>query len=75
MFSIPDRDEPCWNDAAWRTAKLRSLKEHYGLTWPEIARMLDASNIATRAWGSGRHRTIDKPTLRHFMLELKFARR
>lgn len=70
MENIPARTDPCWNDDAWRTAKLKEIREAHSFSISAIAELTGVSRQSASNWFSFSIRPVPANSLRMLMLEL-----
>lgn len=68
---MPPRTHACWDDAQWRTDKLREVKAASGLGLIDLAAISGIPYTSLRHFHSGKWHQISKNELRLMIFELK----
>lgn len=69
-IDMPRRNDARWDDALWRTEKLRKIKHDSGLNLRELAELAGIPYHSIRHYHSGRWQQISTNELRLMIYEL-----
>ena len=70
LHPIPDIEDPCWTDKAWRKTTLLHVRESESLTNADLARLTGTSPNTVRFWTTEHHVSIGASTLRALLYDL-----
>jgi FixJ family two-component response regulator len=70
-MQIPNRKNPCWRDAAWRTRFLREIMDTRGLTATMVAEILDTAEQTVFNWRASTARPISAHSLKALVFEVE----
>lgn len=69
-MTYPPYDDPCWQDADWRTETLLQLMADYSLTIDHVCELTDTKYSTVACWRKTASRPIGIAHLKALMFEL-----